>query len=81
MQVSLEGLAARLGDGERSVGFAADEPLLRLDVAKLFQRPSVAGKVAVGEAEERFERCKVQALIDHEHRHDAEPGFAFKGFI
>ena len=76
-----ECLASGLGDGEGGVGFPSYEAFLALYVAELFEGARVAGQVAVGEGEERLESGEVDTLVDHQHRHDAETGFAFEGFV
>ena len=76
-----KGLAPGLGDGEGGVGFAPDEAFFALYVAQLFEGTGVAGKVAVGEREERLEGGEVDTLVDHEHGHDAEPCFALESFV
>ena len=77
----LEGLAAGLSDGERGVWLASDEAFLTLDIAHLFEGAGVAGQVAVGEREERFEGGEIDALVHHQHRHDAKSRFAFESLV
>ncbi len=77
----LEGLAAGLSDGERGVWLTPDEAFLTLDIAQLFEGACVAGQVAVGEREERLEGGEIDALVHHQHRHDAEARFAFESLV
>ena len=79
--MSCKGLAPGLGDGKGGVGFAPDEAFFALYVAQLFEGTGVAGKVAVGEREERLEGGEVDTLVDHEHGHDAESCFALESFV
>ncbi len=81
LEVFLEGLAAGLSDGERGVWLASDESFLTLDIAQLFEGAGVAGEVAVGEREERLEGGEIDALVYHQHRHDAEARFAFESLV
>ena len=76
-----ECLAAGLGDGEGGVGLPSDEAFLALYVAELFEGARVAGQISVGEGEERLEGGEVDTLVDHQHRHDAETGFALESFV
>ena len=77
----LEGLTAGLSDGERGVWLASDEAFLTLDIAQFFEGAGVAGEIAVGEREERLEGGEIDALVHHQHRHDAEARFAFEGLV
>ena len=81
LEVFLEGLAAGLSDGERGVWLASDEAFLALDIAQLLEGAGVAGQVAVGEREERFEGGEIDALVHHQHRHDAKSRFAFESLV
>ena len=77
----LEGLAAGLSDGERGVWLATDEAFFALDIAQLLEGAGVAGQVAVGQREERLEGGEIDALVHHQHRHDAKSRFAFESLV
>lgn len=76
-----KGGSSFLGDGKSGVGFASDETFFTGDVSQILQVTRVAGKVAVGQLQQRFECGEIQRLVDHQRRHDAQSRFAFKSLV
>lgn len=80
-EVFCKGDSSFLGDGECGVWFASDETLFADYVSQIFQVTRVAGKVSVGQLQQRFECGEIQRLVDHQRRHDAQSRFAFKSLV
>ena len=79
--MSREGGTTQIGDGIARVRFSADESFFTSDVAQIFKAAGVAGKVAVGEFEQRLHRGEIHRLVGHQHRHDAEPDLALESLV
>jgi hypothetical protein len=59
----------------------ADELLFNSDVCFRFKGFGMAGEIAVGDTKQFFERSEIGRLIDHQHRHDAEPDPVVKSLV
>ena len=74
-------LFALFGRDVTRIWFFADELFFDRNVIFGFERFRMARKVAVGHTEQFFERTKIGRIIDHQHRHDAEPDPVIKSLV
>lgn len=81
MYVFFKSCFALLGGKVLGVGFAVEKFLFVGHIAAFFQIFEMAGQVAVCYFQQALEGVEVQVVVDHEGRHDAQPGFVFKRFI
>lgn len=70
-----------LGGMIRRERFFADEFLSHFDVVVLFEHGNVRCKVAVGEVQRALERIEIDAVVDHEYRHDRKADAVLENLV
>ena len=76
-----ESFSAQCRGDISGIWFSADKLFFNDNIFFGFQSFGVAGKIAVGDTQQFLQRGEVGVLIDHQHRHDAEPDPVIKSFI
>ena len=68
----LECFPAKCCNAVFGVGFFSDELLFDTDITFEFQRFDMRSEVAIGNAQEFFQRIEVGIFIDHQNRHHTQ---------
>ena len=74
-------LFALFGREVTRIWFFTNELFFDSNVIFGFERFRMAREIAVGHTEQLFERTKIGRVIDHQHRHDAEPDPVIKSLV
>lgn len=69
------------GGAVGGVGLSSHELFIDEDIVHFFQRLDVARQIAVGQVQQLLEGVEVNRIVDHQHRHDAQPHTAFKSLV
>ena len=80
-EMILECFLSLWGGGKRSVGLPTEELFAGRDIADVLQGAQMSDQVAVGHAQQGFERHEIYRIVYGQHRHDAQPYLAFQRLI
>ncbi len=81
VQMLVECVSSQSGNGIAGVGFLAHKLLFHGEVFGFFQCSNMTGNVSIAGVEHFLEGEKVNRIVDHQHRHNAESNSAFESLV